>query len=393
MSAKSAGVAAVLTAMALVLAGCNHAVRNYQLSRRGGVAILIPPGVTLPGSGTLEVKLSHARKAPFRSTGCDVDRSPLTVEWRGSTAYIRAESGSELLGFGQGSIKGQPVALNPRGQVKGESVALDPLLYINEFRADLADLEGNGCLHGGESQMLATRMAQSLPLAPFLAYLLRFGVFDLNEFVDLTPDFRLRIVYPVYSASNQMETKEITGVKTIYYKIVSDPNDGRVRILRAKSGDASRDRQSEIASPFPESSAYFRLFLRKSPAAKDPVTVAIVLGSTDRKHLGEATKELDASAEASCRAVASSDAACIMFPPLTGVNAEIRVKANGKDAFARLGARVDELIDEVKDNDDAPRSVQVKRLFDKRLVPIKAASDEKDILALILMPGDVISYR
>ncbi|MGC1618805.1 MAG: hypothetical protein WA765_09980 [Candidatus Acidiferrum sp.] len=393
MSANRAGGAAILTAIALVLAGCNHAVRSYQLSRHGGVAILIPPGVTPPGSVTLEVKLSHARRAPFRPTGCDVDRSPLTVQWHGSTAYIRAESESELLGFGQGSIKGQPVALDPRGKVKGESLALDPLKYINEFRADLSDLEENGCLHAGESQILETKIGQSLPLAPFLAYLLRFGVFDLNEFVDLTSDFRLRIVYPEYSASNQMETKEITGVKTIYYKIVSVPKDGRVRILRAKSGDTSSDRQNEIASPFPESSAYFRLFLRKSPAAKDVVTVAIVLSSADRKHLDDATKELDASAEASCRAVAGSDADCIMFPPLTGVNAEIRVKANGKDAFARLGARVDELIDEVKDNDDPPRSVQVKRLFDKRLVPVKAASDEKDILALILMPGDVVSYR
>jgi hypothetical protein len=393
MSAKRAGGAAALTAMALVLAGCNHAVRSYQLSRRGDVAILIPPGVTLPGSGTVEVKLSHARRAPFRSTGCDVDRNPLTVQWQGSTAYIRAESGSELLGLGQVSIKGQPVALDPRGKVKGEPVALNPLQYINEFRADLSDLEENGCLHAGESQILATKIAQNLPLAPFLAYLLRFGVFDLNEFVDLTPDFRLRIVYPVYSGSNQTETKEITGVRTIYYKIVSDPKDGRVRILQARSGGASRGRQGEIASPFPESSAYFRLFLKKSPAAKDLVTVAIVLSSVDRRHLDEATKELDASAEVSCRAVAPSDAACIMFPPLTGVNAEIRVKANGKDAFARLGARVDELIDEVKDNDDTPRSVQVKRLFDKRLVPVKADSGEKDILALILMPGDVITYR
>ena len=81
-----------------------------------------------------------------------------------------------------------------------------------------------------------------------------------------------------------------------------------------------------------------------------------------------------------------------MFPTLTGVNAEIRVKVNGKEAFARLGAQVNEVIREF-DTDDMPRSVQVKRLFDKRLVPIKGDSDSKDLLALILMPGDVISYR
>jgi hypothetical protein len=37
--------------------------------------------------------------------------------------------------------------------------------------------------------------------------------------------------------------------------------------------------------------------------------------------------------------------------------------------------------------------VRVKRLFDKHLITIKGDSDYKDLLALILMPGDEISYR
>ncbi|MGB8661107.1 MAG: hypothetical protein WCD34_11835, partial [Candidatus Acidiferrum sp.] len=361
----------------------------YVLSHQEDMEVLIPPGVTLPANGDLNIKLSNARKAPFGRVGCDINRGRIEIQWHGRTAYVRAKPGSELLGFGQGSIKGQPVALDPRGSVKGESVALDPLQYINEFRAELSALEANGCLHAGGGQVLATRIAENLPFAPFLAYLLRFGVFDLNEFVDLTPDFRLRIVYPVYSASNQMGTKEITNVKTIYYKIVSDATNGRIRILRAKSLDAPPDRQNEIASPFPKSSAYFRLFLKKSAAAKDPVSVAIVLTSEDRQHLEDATQKLDDDAEPSCRTIISTDANCIMFPPLTGVNAEIRVKVNGKEAFARLGAQVGEAIRDV-DADDLPRSVRVSRLFDKHLVPIRAASDDKALLTLILMPGDDI---
>lgn len=384
--------------MAISLAGCSRAVGSYLLTHQGNAEILVPPGIALPENGALELKLPNSRKAPVSPADCQIHRDPISIQWRGTTAVVQARPGSDLLGFGQASIKDQPVPLDPRGSVSGQPIALDPLQYINELRADLLALEDNGCLHRGEGQALVARIAEKLPSQPFLAYLLRFGAFDLNEFIDLTPDFRLRIVYAVYSADNPSQTREVKGVETVYYKIVSDQNDGRVRIAQATGKNSSGDRgalqeaQKQIASSFPDSPAYFRLFLKKGMSAKDPITVAIVLTSEDRKHLDNATTQLDASAEASCRAVTDSNASCIMFPPLTGVNAEIRVKVNGKEVFAELGARVDQLIHEAGD-DDIPRSVSVKRLFDRRLVPIKTDTGEKDLLALILMPGDVVNYR
>jgi len=366
--------------------GCSPAVHGYLLSHRGDTELLIPPGVTLPANGALEVKLLHARKAPFSRSGCEIERDPISIRWSGSTAYVRDKPGSGLLGFGQGSTREQPVVLDPRGSVSGQPIALDPLQSINDLRKDLIGLEANGCLRGGEGQRLAATIAEKFPFQPFLAYLLRFGAFDLNQFIDLTPDFRLRIVYPKYS-ENASQRKQIKGVETVYYKIAPEQKDGRVRIIAAAQKSAN-----QVVSPFPPSSAYFRLFLKRSNSSKDPITVAIILSSKDRKSLDDATKALDASAEASCRAVLSPDANCILFPPLTGVNAEIRVRVNGKEAFAELGARVDQLIHEVGDY-DAPRSVEVKRLFDRRLVPMKTDSDNKELLALILMPGDEVNYR
>jgi hypothetical protein len=389
MSANGLAASIALAMTAMLLMGCSPASHSYQLSRQGNTAVLIPPGVKLPAEGTLNVKLRNARRAPFPQAGCEMDRGPITIEWRGSTAYVRAKSGSDLLGFGQNKVHERPVALDPRGSVSGEPVALAPLQYINEFRSSVIGLEENGCLHPGEGETLAVNIAEKLPFQPFISYLLHFGAFDVNQFVDLTPDFRLRVVYPTYSADKDSKTTEIKGVDTVYYEIVSDQKDGRVRISRAIGKDPSQDR---LASPFSSSPAYFRLFLRKSLSSKNPVTVAIVLSSTDRKNLDEATKQLDADVEPSCRAVASSSASCVMFPPLTGVNAEIRVRANGKDAYAELGARVDQLLHELG-TDDIPQSVQIRRLFDKRLVSIRVDSDNKDLLALVLMPGDVINYR
>jgi hypothetical protein len=385
MAANSLVAASALALITVLFEGCSPAVHGYVLDRQDKTTILVPPGVPFPTKVALEIKLLNARKAPFPRVGCEINRGPIEIKWRGRTAYIRVKSGSGLLGLDQGSAS-------------GEQPSLDPLEYINEFRGDLMGLESRGCLHQGEGQTLVAEIAERLPLPPFVAYELRFGAFDLNQFIDLTPDFRLRIVYPIYVTENHLQTKEIKGIETVYYEIVSDQKDGRVRISEVTAAGSSSNGAGpegpakQFASPFPRSFAYFRLLLKKNLTSTDPITVAIILSSADRKHLDDATKELDSSAEASCRAITSPSASCIMFPTLTGVNAEIRVKVNGKEAFARLGAQVNEVIREF-DTDDMPRSVQVKRLFDKRLVPIKGDSDSKDLLALILMPGDVISYR
>lgn len=392
MSIKHAAATVVLTGAALLPMACSSAIRSYRLSRPGNTALLIPPRVNAPLSETLSVKIPNARRAPFSTAGCDIDRDPISLQWRGRTAYLRAKSDSELLGFAQ-SVKDQPAPLDPRGSIAGPPLALDPLRYINAFRGDLFSLEANGCLHGGESQALAAQVAEKLPFPPFISYLLRFGVFDLNLFLDLTPDFHLRVVYPVYQPDSESHTKEIRAVTTVYYEITANRNDGRVRISETpdKTSEQNVASARTIPSPFPSSFGYSRFFLRKNTSAKGPVTVAIVLTSPDRRQLEDATKELDSGAEPSCQSITPSNASCVMFPPLTGVNAEIRVKVNGKDAYPELGAQVDQLIHEI--GEDHPLSVQVKRLFDKRLAPIKVDSDEKDILGLILMPGDVITYR
>lgn len=385
MAANSLVAASALVLATILFEGCSPAVHGYMLDHQDKTTILVPPGVTFPTKVALEIKLLNARKAPFPRVGCEINRDPIEIQWRGSAAYIRVKSGSGLLGMDQDSVS-------------GEQPSLDPLEYINEFRGDLMGLELRGCLHQGEGQTLAAKIAEKLPLPPFVAYVLRFGAFDLKQFIDLTPDFRLRIVYPIYVIDNHLQTKEIKGVETVYYEIVADQKDGRVRISEvtaagtSPNGAGPEGLAKQLAPPFPRSFAYFRLLLKKNLTSADPITVAIILSSADRKLLDDATKELDSSDEASCHAITSPSATCIMFPTLTGVNAEIRVKVNGKEAFARLGAQVNEVIREFG-TDDMPRSVQVRRLFDKRLVPIKGDSDSKDLLALILMPGDVISYR
>lgn len=384
MPVKSLGADISLVAIALLLTGCGPGAHSYRLGGEGNTTILIPPEMPFPASGTLDVTLGNARRGPFPQTDCDVHRDPISVEWQGSSARVRVRPGSEILGEGQ-AVNGQPVSI-------------DPLQFIDKFRQDIIGLEASGCLGAGEAQPLLARIAEKLPLPPLLAYVLRFGAFDLNQYVDLTPDFRLRVVYPIYSASNSSRSKEIKGIETVYYRIVSEQDDGRVKICEvpaknsAPSGIEGQKTAEERATSFPDEFGYFRLFLKKNDTSKDPITVAIVLRSADRKHLNDASKQLDSAAEPSCRAVVAADATCLMFPPLAGVNAEIRVKANGKDAFVRLGAQLDDLLEEPGTN-GAPRFVEVKRLYGKHLVPIKADAEEKELRTLILMPGDAVNFH
>jgi hypothetical protein len=394
MLAYSLGATLGVVALTTLIVGCGAANRSYLLTRKNNAELLIPPGAALPAQGPLEIRLPKARKKPFAKEGCEVNRPPMEVRWSGRTAYVRGKPDSEALGFGQGSVSEQPSVLDPRGRVSGRPVALDPVEYVSEFRAALIALEANGCLQPGEGQSLAARIAESFPLQPYFSYTLRFGAFDLNQFIDLTPDFRLRIIYPIYSEESRSEKGEVKAVETVYYKIVSDKQGDRVKIVEATDSTQKRGqtRPRQPAPAFPSSFAHVRLLLRRSRSSKEPVTVAIILSSPDTKTLDGVTKYIDAGSEPSCQGIASSETNCIMFPPLTGVTAEIRVKVNGRDVFVHMGGLV---MDAMEDEPEggALRPIRVKRLFHKRLAAINVDGNQKDILSLLLMPGDVVSYR
>ena len=159
---------------------------------------------------------------------------------------------------------------------------------------------------------------------------------------------------------------------------------------------------------FPKSPAYFRLlFMADDNSATVRVTRAILLSAPDQARLAqavttrpistevsapvEAPVETHVSAENFCATITVPDVTCIIFPKNFGVSPELRVRANNQDYYIRVGGFLQEVLD-WRPGDHVLKTLKVRRPFHNRLVRIKFDPTTDDILKLVLLPGDQITW-
>ncbi len=142
--------------------------------------------------------------------------------------------------------------------------------------------------------------------------------------------------------------------------------------------------------PFAESFGYFRLLFRTEESASNHI--ATIITATDETKLSEATNERESGPLDSCQGVFVPGATCVTFAPDFGVNAEMRVHVNGQEGFVRVGGTVSEAINAIGDVTAVPKTLMVRRTFEGHLIPVEFDPASKDILNLVLMPGDEITW-
>lgn len=199
----------------VLIDGCG---KGYRLRGRGSTAILIPPVPPAALTGLppgYRIAVSNARSRPANLDGCDIHNELLELQWFGNTAEIRIKPDSYF-----------PAPGDQRPEEVAPRVYLDSAQNLEAFRRDLQDRVVNGCLRSDESQRITRTIAESFPLPPGVSNFIRFGGGPAG-FVDLTPDFRLKVVTPVRESDN---TKEIVGYQIAYYHITSEPKSARVKI-------------------------------------------------------------------------------------------------------------------------------------------------------------------
>jgi hypothetical protein len=144
---------------------------------------------------------------------------------------------------------------------------------------------------------------------------------------------------------------------------------------------------------FSEASGYFRLlFMADDNAATVRITRAIMLSAPDQTRLAQAVASRQDSAENYCATLAVPGVTCTIFPRNFGVSPELRVRTNGQDFYIRVGGFLQEAIDRPHAESGPPKTLKVRRLFRGRLVPIKFDVNSDDILKLVLLPGDEITW-
>lgn len=382
----------------------------YHLQRQGLDPILFPPTKLKEKTTASEIKvnLKNARAQSASIAGCDIDSDVLSLHWRGTTAAVSLHTQSFYT----------PAADRSSNQT-GRGLYVDPLVSMEKFHAELLDRQTKGCLRPDENARLRRAIVENIPLPPAIAYFFELGSYDVTGYFDLTPDFRMLTTSPIYRPDSDQTPDNLIGYETAHYVFVRDPKpSATVAAVPANgfapSDDANNDRivlslsrATEVINGepaiekrtlrndlhFPQSPGYFRLlFMADDNAATVKITRAIMLSAPDQTRLAQAVASRQDSAENFCAMLAVPGVSCIVFPRNFGVSPELRVRANGQDFYIRVGGFLQEVLDLKHRDDCPPKSLRVRRPFRGRLVPVKFDPNSRDILTLVLLPGDEITW-
>jgi len=397
-------------ALAVFLTGCSHAPASYHLRREGLDSVLFPPTKLKPATAasTIHVKLKNARAQSVTVAGCDIDGDVLSLRWQGTTATVSLRTQSFF------TLPAEQSSNQP-----GRGLYVDPLLAIEKFHSDLLDRQTKGCLRPDENTRLRRAIVENLPLPSTIAYFFDLGSYDVTGYFDLTPDFRMITTSPIYRLGSDTTPENLIGYETAHYVFVADPKPDAVAAAPAGNGFAasadsngdrirlSLSRATEVINGnpaiekrtlrhdlhFPQSPGYLRLlFMADDNADTVRITRAILLSAPDQTRLAQAVATRQVNAEDFCATLAVPGVTCTIFPKNFGVSPELRVRANGEDFYIRVGGFLQEVLDLKHAEDGPPKTLKVRRLFRGRLVPIKFDPKSNDILRLVLLPGDEVTW-
>jgi hypothetical protein len=373
-------VGAFLMFAAPFLVGCPKTPLSYKLQRWGTTTVLIPPDLRSTAdekSSQLVSNFKNARRRSVAGTNCDIEGHIVNLHWHGKTAELR---------------------MNSESYIAERGMYLDPLQDIGKFHEELLERESKGCFSATEDQRIRRAVAERFPLPPSIAYRYELGSYDTTGFFELTPDFRLNVVSPIYQDGQTKTIEHQLGYEVSYYSFRSAANDARVRAsLTSVTEFRTGEHETPKAAPqnrvdFPASPNYFRLVLKTERSSTKQITLTFLLGSPEKQQLDAGTKQLQAASIDSCRAVALSGVACISFPFDFGVSAELRVRMNGREAFVQLDGIVLGALGLRDFEADVPTNLRITRLYQGRRVPVTFDPAEKDILRLTMMPGDQLTW-
>jgi hypothetical protein len=377
---------AFAVALVILFLGCHHAATAYVLRRNGLDPIVFPPTLGDNASQTLLVAIRGARKSTA-ATDCDIPGDLFALRWQGTTAEISFRSQA----FFATSSDQSPNQI-------GRGMYVDPLLAIDKFRLDLSERQAKGCLRETENERIRRAIVEYFPLPPAIAYFLQMGSYDITGYFDLTPDFRMQITSPIYPPGSEPSTKTLLGYETANYTFVREGPDNRTRLRLASATEVligsapieKRTLRNEL--PFSDSPAHFRLLFMADETASGRITRAVLLSAPEETKLAQAVAHLGNRPDDFCTTLSIVDVKCTILPKKFGVSPELRVRVNQKDAFVTVGGMVQDVLALENTEAGPPPSLKVLRPFHGRLIPINFDRSSIDILKLVLLPGDQITF-
>jgi len=341
----------------------------YRLNRE----VLTPPNGATPGAGSeINLQLGKARLQKKSQGKCQIDAGSFHLAFQKSKALLKVSTRDMAPGAGR--------------------ITLSLLDEINRFRAEMVRLEVAGCLKAGESAPLLTRVIEGLALPSRVSYYLRHGT-SINEgFLDVLPPFRVKVVVPIY------EQSKVVGFETAWYSLVErGRNQGhKLALERAEffiGGKLDTRVKPTHANVLPpDRLSFYRLFFltRRSPQDHD----ILLLGARDRQGIETHSAAIRKQGDAVCAVLQSADVHCVKVPMHSAVSAELRVKAKDRFVYVPFGGTVSDALRAagLQKTAEAVPTLKISRTYAKTLVPVEFDAARPDVLQLVLIGGEEISW-
>lgn len=384
-----------LVVFIILFLGCQHAAIAYRLRRDGVDPILLPPMAGDQPSESISIAIKHARETNSTTSttsttsskgDCDIAGELISLHWQESTAEISFHS-QEFF-----------ASANQAPNQAGRGFYVDPLLAIEKFRLDLIERQSQGCLSPMESERLRRAIVENLPLPPVIGYFLQLGSFEVTGYIDLTPDFRMQVTDPIYPPGAETSVANMLGYETGNYIFVREGRENRMRLRLASAnevpihGESFEKQTLRNELSFSKAPGYFRLlFMAEESTSSNRITRAVLLSGPDENKLSQAVPRRGVSPSEFCATVSATNVSCTVFPKNFGVSPELRIVVNRKEVFLGVGGTVQEAL-HLDNSESAPASLKILRPFHGRLIPIRFDRSSEDILKLVLLPGDQLTF-
>ena len=221
---------------------------------------------------------------------------------------------------------------------------------------------------------------------PFSQILKQYNGFVPGQnWLDLHPKMRLRMENAYYRAGMPKHGIEgFTGTEIALYRVREN---GTLHLLSVESKVAELPAdQPPVKQLLPSRQMHFRrhrFFLAVKFSKRGDAAPSVLLSANSESELAALAKRLNGSPESVCHPGAPN---CIVFPEACSVSAEIEIVVNGAPRTVLWGST----LSSVASN---PRHIELLRLHDGRLIPVKLDPADTAALRLPLLPGDRLTWE
>jgi hypothetical protein len=204
-----------------------------------------------------------------------------------------------------------------------------------------------------------------------------------QNWMDLRPLMELRIENAYYKkGASRRGLAGFLGTEVARYDMT--PDGLRLLSFHSMNGRPEGDVPVEhlITAPrmtFPYQRLYFEIVFSR----KDNSHGSVLLGANSTWELDRLSAQLSIP-ETVCSETSSN---CTVFPEACTVSVEMEIVLNGQARDGGLGSLLDSVVAE------HPQHLEMQRLYDGQLRPVKIDPHDSEELLIPLLPGDRVSWK